>query len=160
MVIDPRFTGGILDPRFTPSEHWSASVRTTPLILARSAVDPTLARGFAFPFKFANGKPVVSEGVDHILQDIAFLLQTVPGTYPFLPDYGCDLGRRVFDPTNQYALASHDIKVALAKWEPRATLVDLDVDMSGSHLGQLGFILKLKIGDQLKTTSIAFGGAL
>lgn len=160
MVVDPRFTGGMLDPRFTPAKKstaWTAGSGAT-LYMSRPQIDPTQARGFAYPFKFANGKPVVSEGTDHILQGIAFLLKTVPGTYPFAPDYGCDLGRRVFDPTNQMALASRDIRAALARWEPRATLEDLEINTDAA-LGVVTFVLRLRIDDQLRNMNLALGGS-
>jgi hypothetical protein len=81
--------------------------------------------GFAHPFRFHNGQVDVSSGVTHIQHNIMRIIGIAKGEIPFRPDFGCDIHRRVFDPINATALADGDIRAAVAKWEPRAEIIEV-----------------------------------
>lgn len=85
----------------------------------------TTILGFASPFRFENGRVAVSAGETHIQQNIMRIIGTAKGEIPFRPDFGCDIHRRVFDPINATALADGDIRDAIAKWEPRAEIIEV-----------------------------------
>jgi phage baseplate assembly protein W len=63
-----------------------------------------------------------------VRQAILLLLSTRPGERVMRPDYGCDLHRLAFAPNDETtaALAIHYVRQALARWEPRADVLDLD----------------------------------
>ncbi len=86
---------------------------------------PTTIQGFASPFRFVNGRVAASSGETHIQHNIMRIIGTATGEMPFRPDFGCDIHRRVFDPINAAALADGDIRAAVAKWEPRAEIIEV-----------------------------------
>lgn len=93
------------------------------------------ACGLKYPLQIANGRLVLSSGVQHVKESIAQIIQTLPGEYLFFPEFGCDLKRRVFGPVNATALAKHDILSAVKKWEPRATITDITTETYPSEVG-------------------------
>jgi phage baseplate assembly protein W len=63
-----------------------------------------------------------------VRQAILLLLSTRPGERVMRPDYGCELHRLVYAPNDETtaALAIHYVGQALARWEPRVDVVELD----------------------------------
>jgi phage baseplate assembly protein W len=67
-------------------------------------------------------------GGQSVRQSVLLLLSTRPGERVMRPDYGCDLHRLAFAPNDETtaALAIHYVRQALARWVPRADVLELD----------------------------------
>jgi phage baseplate assembly protein W len=72
--------------------------------------------------------PVVS-GPEKVRQAIFTLLDTDPGERVMRPDFGCGLRRYLMAPNNPATRAGieREITNSLARWEPRAKIVDITV---------------------------------
>ncbi len=85
--------------------------------------------GIKWPFQFANGKVATSTGEQHIRESIMQILAIDHGEYLFRPQFGSNLPRRAFDPTNLSHLMVRDIREALVRMEPRIELLDVSVEV-------------------------------
>ncbi|MFI0218844.1 GPW/gp25 family protein [Streptomyces lydicus] len=87
-------------------------------------------KGVAFPVGFgATGSIGESSGAERIRQSIMIILGTRPGERIMRPDYGCELHSLAFAPNTPATanLARHYVKYALARWEPRIEVTEVDV---------------------------------
>lgn len=84
--------------------------------------------GWSWPFRFENGRVATSTGVEHLKDNVRNIIATGRLEVPMQPEYGCDLNRRVFDPVNTLALAEGDIREAIARFEPRVRILDVEID--------------------------------
>jgi len=63
------------------------------------------------------------EGIDDVRQCWLNILFTIPGTFPMLPDFGCDLFKYIDKTiTNSFGKIRNVIIAALEKFEPRAKI--------------------------------------
>jgi phage baseplate assembly protein W len=88
-----------------------------------------LGRGFRFPPSVnEKGNVALSEEEDNIREALQIILGTVRGERVMQPDFGCDIHELVFHPNtpSTCALVSHYVTVALRKWEPRITEIQVD----------------------------------
>lgn len=156
-MVDPRFSGDAArDPRFYPplkSSGLPGSEPSTVQLLA-SVTDPTVARGMKFPFQFVDGRPLLCEGDAKIKSNLSVIMATLPGEYICEPTFGCDIGRRVFDPINTVVLGAHDIKRAVHRWEPRAEILGVSVDSSREVEGIAGFNVNYQIRGDSETSQL------
>ncbi len=94
-----------------------------------SALD-FLGRGWTYPVAPETaGSLSYTAGPDKVEQSIWIILDTDPGERVMRPTFGCGLRRYLMAPntTATRALIKHDVQVALAKFEPRITVQDLQV---------------------------------
>jgi phage baseplate assembly protein W len=80
------------------------------------------------PFNLDTGGLTINTGSARLHQSIYYILSTIPGERLFLPDFGSKLYLLVFE-QNDYILRDLIqvyIKEALAKWEPRITVVAIE----------------------------------
>ena len=87
----------------------------------------------------ATGHVDMVEGDASVRQSVLLLLTTRPGERVMNPTYGCDLNKLVFAPNDDTTagLAIHFVRQAIARWEPRVDIVDLDAARNphdASHL--------------------------
>ncbi len=107
------------------------------------------------PFESRIGKRIISGAVNDIKaaydlnairNSIVNLFNTSPGDRLLLPDYGCNLKSFVFeqmcDSTSR--LLGRAIKTAIEQWEPRVTIVSINVD-SYERLQQYVITLVLQV---------------
>ena len=68
-------------------------------------------------------------GPDKVAQSIWIVLDTAPGERVMRPTFGCGLRRYLMAPNTAAtrALIKHDVQIALANFEPRITVTDLQV---------------------------------
>ncbi|MCB9764010.1 MAG: GPW/gp25 family protein [Alphaproteobacteria bacterium] len=89
-----------------------------------------LGRGWSFPFGFdsADGGVSMSTGEENIRQCIAIILSTKPGERQMLPTFGCRIHELLFAPNTKAtsALIAHHVREALALWEPRIEVTDVN----------------------------------
>ena len=89
-----------------------------------------LGRGWSYPIAPARtGSLEYAAGPDKVAQAIWIVLDTEPGERVMRPTFGCGLRRYVMAPntTATRALIKHDVQIALANFEPRITVTDLQV---------------------------------
>jgi len=89
-----------------------------------------LGQGWNFPVAPATeGALEYTAGPDKVAQSIWIILDTDPGERVMRPTFGCGLRRYLMAPntTATRALIKHDVQTALAAFEPRITMTDLQV---------------------------------
>lgn len=89
-----------------------------------------IGQGLAFPFRVdGTGRLALSGGVDGIDASIRMVLGTAPGERLMRPQFGCRIWDLLFEPINDntIGLMAQAVRDALAQWEPRATVTDVDV---------------------------------
>lgn len=82
-----------------------------------------LGRSLKFPI---NEKFEPEKGIDLVLQDIQMLLLTNKGERVMRPDFGCNLGSRIWD--NLTVVADRgigDVTEAIEEFEPRVQLIEV-----------------------------------
>lgn len=75
-----------------------------------------------------SGALAVIDGHDSIRQSIRMILLTRKGERVMRPGFGANLHELVFAPNNESTagIAIHMVRHAIAQWEPRAKLLDVD----------------------------------
>jgi uncharacterized protein len=89
-----------------------------------------LGQGWRYPVvPAAAGRLEYAAGADKIAQSIWILLDTDPGERIMRPAFGCGLRRYLMNPNTSAvrALIRHDVEIALANFEPRIQVTDLEV---------------------------------
>lgn len=77
----------------------------------------------------ATGSIAMASGVTELEQAIYLILSTSPGERPMRPEFGCRLADFIFanaDATTA-GLVAHEVRQALARWEPRIAVEDVSV---------------------------------
>lgn len=87
-----------------------------------------LGSGLDFPVAFKQGKLTTAGGVESVYAALRMLFVTPTGTRFFLPEYGCDLHRLLFEPLNETTaqLARVFAQEAVLTWIPRISRVHLE----------------------------------
>ena len=78
----------------------------------------------------ANGRDFkVAINLNAIKNSLKNLFNTLPGERILLPEYGADLRRFIFEPISETTASNigRSIRRAFDQWEPRVTLVNLDI---------------------------------
>jgi uncharacterized protein len=92
--------------------------------------DAFIGKGWAFPVRTdATGGIALVSKDQEIEEAIRLILGTAPGERPMRPEFGCRIHYYVFasaDATTAGLLES-EVKQALARWEPRIQVLDVDV---------------------------------
>jgi len=87
-----------------------------------------LGVGVAFPFAVnGQGHIAMNSLEDQVRQSILLILQTAKGERMMRPEFGAGLQPLVFSPMNATtaALAAHEVKDALIRFEPRIEVLDV-----------------------------------
>lgn len=93
-----------------------------------------------------GGVAMVDEAAS-VRQAILLLLGTRPGERVMRPDYGCDLFKLVFAPADNTTagLAMHYVREALARWEPRIDIAELDANVNPDFPSRLDIELHYRL---------------
>jgi phage baseplate assembly protein W len=89
-----------------------------------------LGKGWNYPVAPAGrGRLEYAAGPDKVAQSIWIILDTDPGERVMRPTFGCGLRRYLMAPNTAAtrALIEHDVQIALANFEPRINVTDLQV---------------------------------
>lgn len=99
---------------------------------------------------------VVEQLLD-IKQCIKVILETVPGTDPLRPDFGCDIYRWLDKPVNQ-AIPNmiKEARAAIKRWEPRAVVKAINVKIDG-HVVTLTLTFETVASRQIETIQVKYG---
>jgi phage baseplate assembly protein W len=89
-----------------------------------------LGKGWRYPVApVASGRMEYAADAGKVAQSIWIILDTDPGERIMRPAFGCGLRRYLMKPntTAVRALIKHDVEIALANFEPRIQITDLQV---------------------------------
>jgi phage baseplate assembly protein W len=112
-----------------------------------------LGTGWSFPPTFLRETAsvvMVSDDLD-IQESLHILLSTSRGERILLPDYGCDLLRRVFQgmTTSLRTEIATRVRQAIVNWEPRVEVLEVQVLPDASVAG----LLQISVGYRIRTTN-------
>jgi len=92
--------------------------------------DRLIGRGWVFPTQInGQGRVSLTTAQNEIEQAIRIILGTTPGERVMRPNFGSRLHELAFAPLNTetLALARRFVEDALKMWEPRITLLDVQI---------------------------------
>jgi phage baseplate assembly protein W len=109
-----------------------------------------LGQGLKFPFQFhqqyggAAISTATSHSQEHIHESIRQILGTRRGERFLRPEFGSRLPELLFEPNAAIlaGLVRHEVRDALAQWEPRIVVLDVTVE-ADDHLLQVGVRYRL-----------------
>jgi hypothetical protein len=107
-----------------------------------------IGSGISFPLQTdQRGALALAHGVDDIEQAIRLVLGTAPGERPMRPEFGCAVHDFVFDTIDAEMVGRVETAVhqALARWEPRIEVTDLDFDLGQVHDGALLITISYRV---------------
>jgi phage baseplate assembly protein W len=114
--------------------------------------DDFVGVGWAFPLRTdaAGGIALVSKGRE-IDESIRLILGTAPGERPMRPEFGCRIHDEVFAGIGAGSAGriAQDVRDALARWEPRIEVTDVDVSLDREDAS----ILYIEISYTISTTN-------
>jgi hypothetical protein len=118
-------------------------------------IDPQkafLGIGWTFPPQVdVNGDMSLTEYEQDVRQAVLVILGTNPGERVMRPDFGAGLNRFVFEPVNSgtmHAVAAQ-VKESLINWEPRITVLDVNVTADPVQMN----LLLIDIDYQIRSTN-------
>jgi uncharacterized protein len=97
-----------------------------------------IGAGWAFPVRTdPTGSIALVAREREIEEAIRIVLGTAPGERPMRPEFGCRIHDLVFGPANASTAGqiAHEVRSALARWEPRIDVADVRVDYAGVDSG-------------------------
>jgi phage baseplate assembly protein W len=103
-------------------------------------MDDIVGTGIAFPLRVdRRGGIALSSGDDDVKEAITLILGTAPRERPMRPEFGCGIHNHVFESIDAYSLGKieYEIRDALDRWEPRAEVLDVDIDLARADEGVL-----------------------
>jgi phage baseplate assembly protein W len=118
-----------------------------------------IGRGLAFPLQVdPRGGIALASGDHDIVQSIQLILETAPGERVMRPTFGCRIHELVFAPQNAATVSQmrRYVREALAQWEPRIDVQDIDVTTSPSNDGVILVEIKYLIKDSYDERSIIY----
>ncbi|HLI16323.1 MAG TPA: GPW/gp25 family protein [Acidimicrobiales bacterium] len=95
-----------------------------------------IGSGWAFPLSTTStGSIALVSGDREIEESIRIILSTAYGERPMRPEFGCGIHDHVFDPADATTagLIAFEVKRSLARWEPRITVLGVDVMVDRVH---------------------------
>lgn len=113
-----------------------------------------LGRGWKFPFQFdpATGGVALSEYEQNIKENISIILGTKVGERQMLPDFGCRIHELMFAPNTRATatMISRQVAKALARWEPRIEVMDVDAfpDQAGQIRVQVNYKVRTTMSEE------------
>ncbi|MEJ2767207.1 GPW/gp25 family protein [Mycetohabitans sp. B46] len=123
-------------------------------------------QGWAFPPTFklpeheGDSGVTMSAGVHNVEQSLRVLFQTQLGERIMRSTYGCDLQAAVFASLSEGVLAGlrRRILESVAREEPRAEVVQIDMQQEAHQPGWLGIAVTYRLAGQAQTRRVS--GAL
>ncbi len=108
-----------------------------------------LGQGWNFPTQINSRGGIGLVGGEHdIEQSIRIILETSPGERVMRPEFGCRIHELVFAPNDAATegLLIHYIEEALAQWEPRIEVQEVEIDSdsqnSATLLAEITYLIK------------------
>lgn len=94
-----------------------------------------------------------------IRQSLLLLISTRPGERVMRPEYGCDLQRLVFSPSDDTTagLAIHFVRQAVERWEPRVEILGVDAGPDPEKAPRLQIVLDYRVRATLRRDRVVVG---
>lgn len=106
----------------------------------------------------AAAQPRMVSGEALVRQALMLLLSTRPGERVMRPDWGCALDRVLFQPNDgaTAGLAIHYVREAIARFEPRVAVLDIDATSRPAEpaIIALNLLYRHKASGQAETLSV------
>jgi phage baseplate assembly protein W len=118
-----------------------------------------IGQGLAFPLQVnPRGEIAIASGERDIEQSIRIILGTMIGERVMRPEFGCRIHELVFAPHNAATegLAELYIREALDRWEPRVTVVGVEIANDQAQDGALLIEVKYRVRDTYHERSIVY----
>ena len=99
-----------------------------------------IGRGWAFPLRTdATGRIGLVDGAQELEEAIRLILGTAFGERPMRPDFGCGIHDLVFASPDASTAGriTHEVRMSLARWEPRIEVLGVDVSFEAMDQGAL-----------------------
>lgn len=96
-----------------------------------AAASNFIGRGIMFPMRVdQSGAIAFTTGASDIDASLRMVLITAPGERLMRPQFGCKIWDLLFEPVNAntIGLMASAVRDAVAQWEPRVTLEDVDIE--------------------------------
>jgi phage baseplate assembly protein W len=107
-----------------------------------------IGSGLSFPLQAdQRGVLALAHGINDIEQAIRVILGTAPGERPMRPEFGCAVHDLVFDSIDAELIGRIEaaIHTALARWEPRIDVTELEFDLSETQTGTLMITISYRV---------------
>jgi phage baseplate assembly protein W len=107
-----------------------------------------LGSGLAFPLHVDHrGAIALVSGHEDIDQAINLILSTAPGERPMRPEFGCEIHEYIFDTLDAATISKMEaaVREALARWEPRIEVQQVEFDLADVDLGRLAFTVRYSV---------------
>lgn len=118
-----------------------------------------VGRGWAYPIRTSpTGGIALVSGATEIEEAIRLILSTAPGERPMRPEFGCRLNDFVFAPADSTTagLMAHEVQRALERWEPRVTVLGVDVRVDPVERNALYLNISYQIKGTYDRRSLVF----
>jgi phage baseplate assembly protein W len=95
-----------------------------------------IGAGWSFPLRIdVAGGVVLSDGERKLEESIRLILSTAIGERPMRPEFGCAIHDFVFATSEDATMAeiAMAVREALARWEPRIQVIDVEVAPDGDE---------------------------
>lgn len=118
-----------------------------------------IGTGWAFPVDVdARGRIAMARRERDIEEAIRIILLTPKGQRPMRPEFGCQIHDLIFAPNDATTagLAIYYVQEALARWEPRITVEEVDANPHPDDASQLLIQIRYKIKATNDRRSLVF----
>jgi phage baseplate assembly protein W len=118
-----------------------------------------IGQGLAFPLQVnPQGGIALASGEHDIEQAIRVILSTAPGERVMRPEFGCRIHELIFAPQDAAteSLVVYYVEEALAQWEPRIDVQEVDVSADPGRDGALLVEIKYRVKDTHDERSIVY----
>jgi phage baseplate assembly protein W len=106
----------------------------------------------------ADGRIALARLDDSIRQSILLIIGTAKGERVMRPTFGCGIHELVFapnDPTT-HALLSQEIRDALIDWEPRVSVLDIQIETHAEDGNKLIITLQYRVRSTNTTFNLVY----
>jgi phage baseplate assembly protein W len=118
-----------------------------------SVPDPAfIGRGLAFPMGVDHtGAIAMTSGAEDLDRSIRVVLATAPGERVMRPEFGCKIWDLLFEPinANTLGLMAQSVREAVAQWEPRVDVDEVDVTPDPRD----GGLVRIAVSFTVRTTN-------
>ncbi|MCD5310437.1 GPW/gp25 family protein [Kineosporia babensis] len=139
-------------PAPTTVAHRASELDPAPMVATAREVVDFIGRGFTWPMRVdASGSIALTRGPVDVDASVRLILLTAPGERVMRPEFGCHIHDLMFEPVNPNTLGliKHSVREALARWEPRIAVEEVDARPGDEATGQVS----IHVGYRIRATN-------
>ncbi len=113
-----------------------------------AAASNFIGRGIMFPMRVdQSGALAFTSGASDIDASLRMVLITAPGERLMRPQFGCKIWDLLFEPVNAntIGLMASAVRDAVAQWEPRVTLEDVEIEPDPNDRARVLIHMKYRV---------------